>query len=118
VPRSGFFNAKSLKNRRQDLRKKPTPAEKILWEELRNRKLGCKFYRQYSISGYVLDFYCPEKRLGIELEGKIHKKSEVKIADKYRFRYLEAFGTKIVRIPNETVLKKIEEVMEEIKMVV
>ena len=96
------------------MRKRSTPEEKALWEELRNRKLRYKFFRQYSVSGFVMDFYCPEKRFGIELEGEIHSKSEIRVADKFRFRYLEAFGITIVRIINEVVRDQLTEVVRDI----
>lgn len=96
-----------MKPRRQNLRARSTLAEKILWSRLSNNKLGYKFFRQYSVEGYVLDFYCPEKRLGIELEGKIHSRPQVKTYDEYRKKYLEAYDIKLLVIKNEEVLENI-----------
>jgi len=62
-------------NRRRKLRGDSTESENILWSALRNNKLGVKFRRQYSVEGYVVDFYGPEKRLAIEIEGSIHDKN-------------------------------------------
>ena len=63
-----IFNNPELKERRRELRKKSTPAEIELWKKLKNKSLeGRKFRRQYSIEKFILDFYCVEERLGIEL---------------------------------------------------
>jgi very-short-patch-repair endonuclease len=105
------FNSTLLKYRRKDLRKKSTKAELIMWEELRRNKLGVKFFRQYSVDGYVLDFYCPKKRLGIELEGEIHKKTDVRKYDEYRRKYLEAFGINIITIENDNINYELEKVI-------
>ena len=117
MKRKLVFNIYPLKARRQDLRSKATQAEKILWERIRNNKLGHKFFRQYSIEGYVIDFYCPEKRLGIEVEGLIHVRSENKIYDKYRLGYLEAYNIRFMRIANEKIYREISNVVKGIKEV-
>ncbi len=102
-----------LKDRRRDLRRRSTPAEKLLWEQLRNNKLGFKFRRQYSVQGYVVDFFCSEKRLAVELLGGIHKKT--KRYDDYRKKYLEAFWIKILEFRNEEVEANMRKVLSEIK---
>jgi very-short-patch-repair endonuclease len=57
-----------------ELRKNMTDAEKVLWQQLRNRKLGdLKFRRQHPVGIFILDFYCHEKKLAIEVDGGIHK---------------------------------------------
>jgi very-short-patch-repair endonuclease len=97
-----------MKYRRRQLRKSQTEAENILWQEIRNKNLGFRFVRQFSVRGYVMDFYCPKARLAIELEGKIHKKPDVKKYDKYRTSYLEAFGIKVLRINNEEIINNLK----------
>ena len=68
-----YFNRPSVKPRRQALRRTMPKAEVLLWMQLKGRQLlGCKFRRQYSVGSYVLDFYCPEIRLAIELDGDSH----------------------------------------------
>ncbi len=63
-------NKKYLKSTRKDLRNNPTSAEKILWEHLKGSNFyGYKFRRQHSIGRYILDFYCPELKISIELDG-------------------------------------------------
>ena len=67
-------NFKYLRYHRKRLRNESTQAEKILWAYLAKSKLGnLKFRRQHSFYNYILDFYCPEARLAIELDGQIHK---------------------------------------------
>ena len=67
--RDYFINSRTLKDRRRELRKKQTPAEILMWAQTRSRKLGgYRFTRQYSVGSYILDFYCPAKKLGVELE--------------------------------------------------
>src|SRR3989338_1817930 len=93
-------NKSKLLPRRRELRKNQTKHEEILWEYIRNRKLGFKFKRQYSIGGYVLDFYCPEIKLVIELDGSHHSKEENFIYDKDRTDFLKVLGCKVLRIKN------------------
>lgn len=107
------------------LRKRTTKAEKILWEELRNRKFfGYKFYRQYPViydllgyeTFYVLDFYCHKRKVAVELDGEIHK---FKIKnDRKRENILVTLGIRVIRFKNfeiendiNNVLKKLQEFM-------
>lgn len=106
------FNAKGMMPRRKQLRKSATDPEQIIWEKIRNKKLGYKFFRQYSIEGYVVDFYCPKKRLAIEIDGKIHQFT--KPYDNFKTKYLEGYGIKTVRFSNEVVNTKIEDVIKTI----
>lgn len=116
--RGFLFNNPTLKERRQKLRTGATNAEKILWKALQKSQLGLKFRRQYSVGNYILDFYCPEKRLGIEIDGGIHVKR--KELDEYRTRTIEKLGVRIIRFWNkeienclEKVTAKIHELAEE-----
>jgi very-short-patch-repair endonuclease len=96
-------------------RKQATSAEEILWTKLRNQRLaGLKFRRQRHIGRYISDFYCAELKLVIELEGKIHEKTEQREYDENRFEQLNALGLRILRIENEEVLNNIEMVIEKI----
>lgn len=110
-----LFNDQSLKNRRRELRANQTEAEKKLWEFLRNRKLdGFKFNRQHSIGPYILDFYCPKARIGIELDGNPHAENEKIIYDKDRERILSASNIKVIRFWNDEVKNDIEKVIDKI----
>jgi len=110
-----LFNNQSLKNRRRELRANQTNAEKKLWEFLRNKELdGFKFNRQHSIGPYILDFYCPEFRFGIELDGNQHNENESKIYDKDREKILQASNIKVIRFWNGEVENNIDKVLEKI----
>ena len=68
-----LHNLPKLKTFRRKLRSNLTPAEAAFWKIVQNAKLdGRKFRRQHSVGGYILDFYCPAERLGIELDGEVH----------------------------------------------
>ncbi len=113
-----IYNNKIFRERRRDLRKDQTEAEKILWRNLRNRKLnGFKFIRQYGTGPYILDFYNPEIRLVIEVDGPIHDKIDSQIYDQERSRYLESLDIKIIRFKNEEVTGNVENVKEKIRKI-
>jgi very-short-patch-repair endonuclease len=99
------FNKRKELEKRRKLRKEETYVEKIVWLHLRDRQiLGYKFRRQYSVDNFVIDFYCPELKLAIELDGDVHEIPEQKDYDKVRQKYLETFGIKFIRIKNEDFL--------------
>ena len=98
------YTKKSEQEKRRHLRRNMTPVEKIVWTHLRKRQLGHRFLRQYSVDYYVLDFYCPELKLAIEIDGDIHEVPENKIYDRTRQKYIERFGIKFVRIKNEEIM--------------
>ena len=100
------------------LRKEQTAAEKIIWEQLRKRKFNnFKFRRQHVIEGFVLDFYCHELKLGIEVDGGIHLRR--KNYDALRQELIEAKGITIIRVSNleisenkKALLNKLKDVIE------
>ena len=98
------YNKKTEQEKRRSLRTNMTYCEKIVWMHLRKRQLGYRFLRQYSVDSFVIDFYCPELKLAIELDGNVHEIPEQKKYDKERQKYLEAFGIKFIRIKNEEFL--------------
>lgn len=99
------FNKSSEKVKRRTLRKNETFCEKIMWTYLRDRKtLGYKFKRQYSIDHYVVDFYCPELKLAIELDGSVHNIPDKKEYDAYRQECLEKFGITFCSITNDDLM--------------
>lgn len=106
------YNDPKFKSRRRDLRKRKTTEEKILWSKLRGRNIGYKFFRQYSIGPYILDFYCPKQRLGIELDGKQHKSN--KEYDKLRDGYLVLHDIKVLRFWNKEINANIDNVLSKI----
>lgn len=112
-----MYNDQKQRERRRELRKNKTEAEKILWQELRGRKLGnLKFYRQYSVGPYILDFFCPQVRLAIELDGSPHQ--EAIEYDKEREFFLKDKNIQTVRFWNSEVLKNIEGVLSTVKKMI
>lgn len=116
VKREFVFNATRMKERRKWLRKKPTEFEEMLWKELKNKRLGFKFKRQYSLGNFVVDFFCKEQKVAVELEGEIHQRKDVKKYDDYRFKYFQALGVKTVRVKNEQVTESLGEVLDTIRL--
>lgn len=98
--------------RRKQLRILSSKPEVLLWHRIKNQRLGVKFRRQYSIQSYVLDFFCPEKRLNIEIDGKQHTKSQK--YDQYRDRYLNALDITVLRFPSQRIFHDLNSVIEEI----
>lgn len=98
------------------LRREETPEERILWEELRDQKLGVKFRRQHPVDMLVLDFYCPKYKIAVELDGDSHFTEDGKIYDKMRTEYLENKGIKILRFFNSEVRGDLNEVIKKIKI--
>ncbi|MCK9426231.1 MAG: endonuclease domain-containing protein [Ignavibacteriaceae bacterium] len=119
------YNKSSEKQKRRLLRQNQTYLEEILWLHLRNRKcLGIKFRRQYSIDQYVVDFYAPEIKLAIELDGGVHNESDQKAYDAIRQKYIEHFGVTFCRLTNEEyegnpekALLKIEVAIKELSLI-
>jgi len=99
--------------RAKELRREMTPAEKILWEELRANKLGVHFRRQQVIQGFIVDFYCHRAGLVIEVDGDIHDLQ--KEEDERREKVLSALGLRIVRFGNDEIVKDLSAVVGKIK---
>jgi very-short-patch-repair endonuclease len=116
---SYIFNQKVQKQRRQELRKLMPPAERLLWGKIRNNQLGIKFRRQYSLEKYIIDFYSPEIRLAIELDGESHYRAGGQKYDEQRSRIIESYKIKLIRFTNKEVYENLEGVVikisEEIK---
>lgn len=109
-----MYNDQIQKLRRRELRKNQTQAEKLLWTKLRNRQLNnLKFLRQYSVGPYILDFFCPQVRLNIELDGGQHK--DQKEYDKERGFFIQCQDIKTLRFWNSDILYKTERILEIIR---
>ena len=101
--------------RAKHLRRTQTDAERKLWSRLRNRRLaGIKFRRQFPISKYILDFYSPEYKLGVEADGGQHYTETNEQKDKKRTKDLTLLGVQILRFSDIDILKNIEGVCENI----
>ncbi|HEX7185842.1 MAG TPA: endonuclease domain-containing protein [Thermoanaerobaculia bacterium] len=109
------WRIREVRTRVREMRQEPTPAEAFLWEYLRDRKLvGWKFRRQFPVDSYVLDFYCHELKLVVELDGPIHSETRQAAHDENRDAYLRSLGCTVLRFSNETVLRNLASVLERI----
>jgi very-short-patch-repair endonuclease len=91
-----------LTERARELRRGSNKSEQKIWHWLRHRYLGGhKFRRQHPMDSYILDFYCPELKLCIEVDGQSHDTDETVIYDARRTRILATYGVTVVRLRNE-----------------
>ena len=100
----------------QEQRAIPTVAEALLWRHLRKQQLGVKFRRQHPIEDFVLDFYCEEKCLAIEIDGPHHMERQE--YDRYRDERMLARGIRTLRFSSEIVVTQTAHVLEAIRAVV
>ena len=98
--------------RSKELRSEMTPAERILCHELRGNRLGAHFRRQQIIAGFIVDFYCHEAGLVIELDGSIHVKQSVE--DVKRDKVLNEMGLRVIRFWNGDIENNLAEVLRKI----
>lgn len=111
-------NSPELKKYRQDLRNNLTNAEVTLWKYLKSKQLeGRKFRRQFSVGNYILDFYCVEENLAIELDGQEHYSEAGYESDLRRSDFLREQGIRVLRFENEDVFKNTEEVLKKSKSI-
>ena len=104
-----------LRERARRLRRKQTPAERLLWSNLRASQLaGFKFRRQYPFGHFILDFYCLKAHLAIEVDGGQHGEEENLERDAARTEYLASHGIRVIRFWNHEVLDQIDDVITEI----
>ncbi len=108
-------NIKNLYSRRKELRNNSTPQEILLWNKLKNSQLNFKFRRQHSIGGYIVDFYCPSKKIVIEVDGSQHFKKEAVEYHEIRSNYLEGLNIKVLRFTNTEINNNIKGVLLKIK---
>ena len=111
-----IHNRKHLEAFRKELRNNATVSEKRLWKFLQKSQLeNRKFRRQHSIGNYIVDFYCPNERLVVEIDGSIHNNTVNELYDFERVEFLKNLGHKIIRFRNEEIRDSIEIVLERIK---
>lgn len=103
-----------LKERAQELRRNQTNAEKSLWQLIRKKSLGVEFHRQVPILDYIVDFYCHEIGLVIEIDGASHEDSFLE--DSKKQERLEKEGLRFLRFKNEMVYENIQMVIIQIKL--
>jgi very-short-patch-repair endonuclease len=111
-----FGAKKEIFDLAKELRKNETEAEKILWSQLRSRRCnGLKFRRQHPIKEFILDFYCHQYMLGIEVDGSVHENDLAMEYDLNRTAELEQLGISLLRFKNEEVLNDLSRVLNVIQ---
>ncbi len=106
---------KGLKPFSQQLRKNMMDAERRLWTRVRGKQLkGYQFYRQKIIGNFIVDFYCPNAKMVIEIDGGQHYTEEGKEEDKMRDEYLVSVGLRVLRFSDRDIFDNIEGVLESI----
>lgn len=104
-----------LKERAEEMRKNPTEAEKVLWEALRANGLGVKFRQQHIIEDFIVDFYCNEYKVTVEVDGGYHNEADQMKSDKERTARLNELGYTELRFTNQEVLCDLDNVLKKIK---
>ena len=100
----------------RELRQESTEAEKLLWAELGNRKLnGLKFRRQHPLDKFIVDFYCNERKIVVELDGSVHDEKINKDYDEARTAMLAGLNIIVLRFQNDEVVNNIEDVLNKIR---
>jgi very-short-patch-repair endonuclease len=110
-----IFNRTREKAKRRFLRKAMPEPEVILWSKLKGKQIGgFKFRRQYSVGSYIIDFYCPTKRLAIELDGEGHFVGNKFASDQERQQWIERFNIRFLRFTNDEIRANLDGVIDRI----
>lgn len=110
-----LYNKSETKELRRKLRQSLTPEERKIWNLVRNKKiLDLKFFRQYSVGKYILDFYCPMIKLCLEIDGGQHNEEENLNYDENRTKYLKSLGIIVIRFWNNEINSNLEGVYEKL----
>jgi len=109
------YNIKEMKLRRKNLRINMTHAEVVLWNQIRRRQIhDARFRRQFSINNFIVDFYSPEIKMVIEVDGMTHHSDDEREYDVYRQSKMEDFGITFLRFTNDEIYGNLSWVVEEI----
>ena len=109
-------NLPHKKDERRILRNNLTPAEAKLWSVLKSgQRIGRKFRRQHSIKEFILDFYCPEEKLAIELDGAGHFTASGNLHDVVRTKFLNSVGIRVIRFENKLIWSALDSVLHSIE---
>ncbi|WP_434353477.1 endonuclease domain-containing protein [Psychrobacter sp. HD31] len=112
------FNKKDQKSKRKQLRNNATSPEQILWQYLKGKQLGVKFRRQSGIDEYIVDFFSPEIKLAIEIDGESHFNDEAKQYDELRTEFINSLNIEVIRFTNKDVTQNIMGVCQAIRAVI
>ncbi|MBN8703691.1 MAG: DUF559 domain-containing protein [Bacteroidetes bacterium] len=104
-----------LKELARQLRKQGVLSEVLLWKQIKNKWLGVEFHRQVPIDNYIVDFYCHELFLAIEIDGNTHSLSDVSENDSIRQSRLESFGVNFIRFKDAEVKKNMNDVIRAVE---
>ncbi len=110
-----LYNQQYQTQVRKLLRYEATHPEKVLWRELKGGKLGVKFRRQFGIDRYVVDFYCPIKKLAIEIDGGYHNETRQKGYDETRDEIIEVIGITVMHFTNKEICSNLNQVINKIR---
>jgi very-short-patch-repair endonuclease len=99
---------------RRYLRRNLTPSERILWYRLNRNQLGVRFFRQYGIGKYVVDFCCPTQKLIVEVDGDVHGFAEQERKDKSRTIWFQNLGYRVMRFLNDDIRQDVYGVVDHI----
>ncbi len=107
-----IYNRDYLVKNQKILRTTMTKSEVVLWKHLKNKQfLNLKFRRQFGIGNYIVDFYCPEIKLAIEVDGSTHYEEEVFNKDIKKDEYIKNLGINLLRINSEEIFNNLNEVL-------
>jgi very-short-patch-repair endonuclease len=102
-----------LKPLARQMRQEPTRSERRLWQQVRRKqRLGYKFRRQHAIERFIVDFYCPEARLVVEVDGPVHQYTHEE--DMVRQEFLQSLGLRVLRFTDDEVMNSLEGVIHQI----
>lgn len=100
----------------RELRKSMTMAEQELWKHIRKNQLdGFRFRRQHPVAQFILDFYCHDSKLAIEVDGLIHDQRDQKLYDQERDIVIHELGVKVIRFKNEDIFQNLPEILTKIR---
>lgn len=109
------YNIRSETERRRILRRNLPKAEAILWKKLsRKQAMGYKFRRQYGVDAFVIDFYYPELKLAVEIDGDSHFRNQAEEYDHSRQEHIEQFGITFLRFTNQEVYNNLNGILQSI----
>ncbi|MBD2188539.1 DUF559 domain-containing protein [Pseudanabaena sp. FACHB-723] len=109
----GGLEITTLLEQVRELRKNQTSAERVFWEIVRTKRfLGLKFRRQHQLGNYIVDFYCHDRKIVIELDGEIHNQPEQQQRDRQRSEYLKSLGLTVLRFTNQEIFQNLETVLQ------
>lgn len=111
------YNPK-LKSLARELRKNSTLGEVLLWKEIQKKKLGVEFHRQIPIKNYIVDFFCHELLLAIEVDGNSHDSESVILLDQKRQNEIKELGVQFIRIDDLDIKKDLDGVLQYLQSIV